>query len=111
MRREKDSNAIRRRLRRLAEMIQAVEDRDAGGAGGRGLRGRGAVATGWPEVDDALVSPQYGEKSPTGTPRHPPLRGLLRGAVHEWFGLTEANVGTSRRQNVKISDDGGGCGR
>ena len=118
MRREKDPNAIRRRLQRLAEMVQAVEDRGAGGIGdadGRGgpnFRGRGrrAVAAGWPEVDDALVSPQYGEKSPMGAGRCPPLRGLLRGAVHEWFGLAEANVETSKRRNVKILDGGEGDG-
>jgi hypothetical protein len=104
MRQAKDPNAIRQRLRRLAEMVQALED------GGRDFRGQKAVPTGWPEVDDVLISPRYGEKTPTGQRRRPPLRGLLRGAVHEWFGLAETNVEASKRQNVETSKGGQGGG-
>ena len=97
MRAGKDPNAIRRRLRKLAEMVHAVETRavnpattpetgsnPVSGGADNPTSGGGGVPTGWPGVDDLLA-------------------GLTTRGIHEWFGLTPGNVETAKRQNGKTS--------
>ncbi len=73
-------------LRRLAEMIRAIE---CPGGSVPGVPGEfpGAVATGWADVDGPGAGIP-GANSAYG--------GLARGVIHEWFGLADPLVPASR---------------
>jgi len=80
-------------LARLAGLIREAEARPDGGLS-RADPVFATVPTGWPAVDAALTptqSPALGE--PAGPDADVPAHGLMRGKVHEWFGLALGEAG------------------
>ncbi len=94
---------MRDRLQRLAEMVQAVEERSGAGAAGN-EHGREAIATGWAAVDETLVYSRHARCDRVDSAeirREEQVRGLVRGAVHEWFGLAETSAEMGKRKKAE----------
>ncbi len=97
------SPAVQRR--RLAEMVQAIEERGCHRSG-YGRDGR-LVATGWKQVD-LWLCPLSKQVSVNGQ-HHRPVGGLRAGVIHEWFGVAD-ELETGHKSSV-ISGSHPGVGR